>query len=92
MMTHDTNNVELKPLSELDLDNPNLLLKSNQLCKWLGISHPTIVRWRIEGIGPPVIKLSKRSFVYRTSDVLSWLDRRTDRQFCINSSQIDGGK
>lgn len=44
-----------------------------ELARRWGISHRTLQRWRMEGKGPPYLKLCGR-VIYRAVEVLSWED------------------
>lgn len=52
------------------------LLNTRELCGYLGVSYPTVTRWRTEGIGPAFVTLGKRRVAYRLSAVNAWLANR----------------
>jgi len=52
------------------------ILTERDLCKWLGISEPTLLRHRRNGTGPKFIQLSVRRVAYRRSAVEAWLKER----------------
>jgi predicted DNA-binding transcriptional regulator AlpA len=55
------------------------LLTTAGLADFVGVSVPTVKRWRRTGDGPPGFRLSARPggpVVYRRSVVIEWLERR----------------
>ena len=52
------------------------LLVSSTAAIRMGLAKQTLARWRVEGKGPPFIKLSGNRVAYRASDVDAWLDNR----------------
>jgi len=59
------------------------LISERQLCELLGISLPTIARWRIEGRAPRFVVLGVRRLAYRPSEVKAWLvDRERTSGMC----------
>lgn len=65
------------PVDGLDLSNDDLILNARQMCGWMGVSYVTWARWRVKGEGPPYIKASPRSFLYRVGDARRWMAART---------------
>lgn len=55
--------------AEITLDP---VLSEKQLRDWLGVSLPTLARWRESG-GPAFIKMGPRRIGYRRSAVEKWL-------------------
>lgn len=53
--------------------NPEKLLTTKQLAEMLGYKPDTLVQKRINGSGPPFIKMGARAIRYRNSDVLAWI-------------------
>lgn len=55
------------------------LLCEKEVAKLLGLSIKTLQKWRIQGEGPPFIRLSPKAIRYQLDDVLAWLqaNRRT---------------
>jgi len=62
------------------IDSSNEILTEREVCRWLGISEPTIFRHRRAGTGPKFIRLSPRRVAYRRSEVESWLSRREQQK------------
>lgn len=56
------------------MDNAHLL-RPTQLASYLGISLPTLARWRLEGAGPSFLKIGSR-VAYRREAVDQWLAKR----------------
>jgi predicted DNA-binding transcriptional regulator AlpA len=52
------------------------LISEAQVAKLLGVSLPSIYRWRLMGVAPPFIALGPRRIAYKPSDVLAWLEAR----------------
>lgn len=48
------------------------LIPASALPQYLGVSLPTLERWRMQGIGPKFIKAGRRVF-YRVNDVRTWI-------------------
>lgn len=46
-----------------------------ELAALLGVQPDTLRKWRIQGIGPPFIRATRISIVYRKSAVEEWLAR-----------------
>jgi excisionase family DNA binding protein len=55
--------------------DPERLLTQQQLADYLGVSVPTIQRWRRQGTGPPFLLLGTRPR-YRRAQVDAWLDEQ----------------
>jgi predicted DNA-binding transcriptional regulator AlpA len=49
------------------------LLKSNELADLLGYQESTLRQWRVEGVGPPYLRLGHRGR-YDPIVVKTWLD------------------
>ena len=45
------------------------ILTEKYLAAWLGVSIPTVQRWRSSGSGPRFVQLSLRRIGYRRSDI-----------------------
>jgi len=54
------------------MDEQNRTLTTPEAAEWLGLSTPTLARWRGQRVGPPYIKLGPKSVRYRISDLDSW--------------------
>lgn len=50
------------------------VLSSKEAAQYIGVSHPTLERWRADGEGPAFIKLGARRIGYRISALDRWLD------------------
>jgi excisionase family DNA binding protein len=46
-----------------------------ELAKILGISEQTLRQWRINGKGPPYIKIGQRIIRYDKNEVEAWIER-----------------
>jgi len=64
--------VPLGPSTGLDR-----LLTIEQLSEYLGIPVPTLRDWRVDGSGPPAVKLG-RAIRYPESRVRIWIEERLD--------------
>ena len=53
------------------------LLTTREAAEALRLSERTLIRWRVERKGPPVVRAGRR-VVYRPSDLDAWLARHTD--------------
>jgi len=51
------------------------ILTEAELCAELGVSRPTLRRWRKAGIGPAFTRLYRKP-LYRRTAVLAWLESR----------------
>lgn len=60
------------------MTNPENLNTPEQTSEKLGVSLPTLARWRTEGNGPAYVKLGHR-VAYLDADLASWIvaQRRT---------------
>ena len=61
------------------------LIPARCLPRYLGVSAPTLERWRMQGTGPKFVKAGRRVF-YRVRDVQAWL------QTCQRASTMDPGR
>jgi predicted DNA-binding transcriptional regulator AlpA len=57
---------------------PHQLLKTSEAAEYLRLSVSQLNNWRMEGAGPPFVKLGGRVF-YRLKDLERWLEARTVR-------------
>ncbi len=65
------------------LTEPNdALLSSRQMADLMGVSIPTLSRWRCEGGGggPPFIRISEKRAAYSLRAYREWVDAQTVRQ------------
>ena len=51
-----------------------ILLTEKEAGKILGFSIRTLQKWRIEGQGPPFIRVSARTIRYRREDLDQWIE------------------
>jgi len=68
----------------LPIDSRRLLTES-ALAARLSLSPATLRNWRVKGLGPPFVQLSRRAVRYRAEDVDQWIATRECR------STSDGG-
>jgi predicted DNA-binding transcriptional regulator AlpA len=59
---------------------PSPLLNEADVAKLIGMSVPSIRRWRTIGGGPPFVRLGIRRIGYRVEALNAWLDARTRTQ------------
>lgn len=53
------------------------LMTACEVASWLRVSPSTLCRWRMAGIGPPVIWLSENAPRYERVAVEAWLEERS---------------
>jgi predicted site-specific integrase-resolvase len=53
------------------------LMTEAQAAKYINVSIRTLVRWRLEGVGPPVL-WARRSPRYRKRNIDEWMQRRAE--------------
>jgi len=58
---------------------PEPLLDERGVAAVLNISPATLRNWRVQGLGPPFLRLSRRCVRYRSDDVDAWLAGRIAR-------------
>jgi hypothetical protein len=51
------------------------LIASAAVAERLGLNIGTVANWRLRGIGPPWIRLSRRAVRYRVRDLDAWIAR-----------------
>lgn len=54
---------------------PNTLITPRQLAARWECSEATLAKWRVNGDGPPFVRLG-RKIAYRVDDVEGWLNQR----------------
>jgi len=54
------------------------LLDTLEASHRLRVARQTLAKWRLEGSGPPFIRVG-RKILYREQDISAWLDSRTVR-------------
>ncbi|OOG27669.1 DNA-binding protein [Thioalkalivibrio denitrificans] len=52
------------------------LLTTEEAAHYLRLSSRSLIRWRVERRGPPVVRAG-RKVMYRLHDLDAWLDRHT---------------
>lgn len=55
------------------------LLTQEELAEYLGLSKPTLQRWRREGYGPKYLRIGKHVY-YKEVDVLAWIEEQRETQ------------
>lgn len=63
---------------QVDSEEPEKLMTANEVAALLGVSIPTLTRWRQDGIGPRFLKLgpTRKALVrYRPEDVRAYMER-----------------
>ena len=51
-----------------------ILLTEKEAGKLLGFSIRTLQKWRIQGEGPPFVRISARAIRYRREDLDQWIE------------------
>ncbi len=69
---------ERRPLTPTNLTASSGLLDTARAAEFLGIAKQTMARWRVDGQGPPFIKVGG-AVRYRPDDLNVWLDARRAR-------------
>ena len=64
------------------------LLSPKQAAAEIGFSEVSLQRWRIEGKGPPYVKIGKRRVGYRVGALRQWL---TNRETTSTADAADRG-
>lgn len=54
------------------------LLTTPEAAETLRLSARTLIRWRVERKGPPIVRAGRR-IMYRASDLDAWLQRHTHK-------------
>ena len=62
----------------MNQNDENRLLRRSEVAKFLGIGESTWSRWVAEGKAPRGIHLSSRAIAWRYSDILKFIEERTD--------------
>ncbi len=55
----------------------SVLIDEIQAAEMLSIDRRTLQKWRIEGLGPKFVRLSKKCVRYSLKDISKWIDDRT---------------
>jgi hypothetical protein len=67
------------------------LLNANEAGQILKLAPATLRNWRVQGRGPPWIRLSRRAIRYRIEDIAFWLAAQT-RRSTSEQDRDDAGK
>ena len=70
-MTYKSRDIH-KPMLSLPSDD-DALISAAMLPNYIPLAAQTFNRWRSERIGPPFIKLGKRTVAYRAGDIRAWI-------------------
>jgi len=57
--------------------NDTPILTAQELSAYIGVPYKTLLAWRVEGFGPPAMKLG-RHLRYRKADVDQWLTEQRE--------------
>lgn len=57
------------------------LLTTEEAAKYLRVTSRSLIRWRINRLGPPCIRMP-RHVRYRRADLDAWLEAHTQRMVC----------
>lgn len=69
------------------------VFSEKQLLEWIGVSSPTLSRWRANGEGPPYVQLGPRRIGYLKSGVEQWLaDCERNSRTCNDASSAATGR
>ena len=52
------------------------ILNEREVAARLGVGQSTLARWRTQGYGPAIVRLSVRRIGYRASEIDRWLRSR----------------
>lgn len=55
---------------------PDPLLTPQVMADRLGVSVKTLERWRLQGEGPPFVRVSRKVIRYRASDLAVFINRQ----------------
>jgi predicted DNA-binding transcriptional regulator AlpA len=58
-------------------EGPPEYLTDHQASLMIGVSRKTTYRWRLDGGGPPYIRVGQRKVFYRVADIAKWMIDRT---------------
>lgn len=54
------------------------LLNEREAAKVLGVAACTLLRWRLNGIGPRCVRLGKKAVRYRPVDLIAYTEQRIE--------------
>jgi hypothetical protein len=64
------------------------LFTNDGLANFLNVSPRATEKWRLQGIGPPFIRIGKRRVAYKRSDIMAWLDANTFKSTSEEAARI----
>jgi hypothetical protein len=64
-------------VASTDDNDADDLLSTGDTAGWLGVSTQFLEIGRSRGYGPPFVRLGSRKVMYRRSDTIAWLKKRT---------------
>lgn len=70
---HDALSPRLKPSSDRVMNQPAKYLTETEVAARLGVSRPTLYRWRRAGIGPAWTRLGPRRLAFDAAALDAWL-------------------
>jgi len=68
--------VQGQPESAQDRDYLESLVKENKAATFLGHQVRTLQKWRLSGVGPVFVRISRRSVRYRRRELIAWVNAR----------------
>ena len=68
-------------------DDPERLLREEEVAEHLGFSARALQNWRLRGGGPVFVKVSARSVRYRRADLVAWVKARLRRSTSDDGSE-----
>lgn len=60
----------------LELIDDVVFLTEEKAAEFLGVSHATLSRWRLQKKGPPHYKIGERRITYKKRDLEAWVESR----------------
>jgi hypothetical protein len=70
---------ELERIGAISRMGPNGIVRTADAQLYCSVSAPTWIRWRREGVTPPAIRLTEKSFGYRKCDLDAFLKARLEK-------------
>ncbi len=61
-----------------DITASRRYLRTNEAALWLGVARQTLARWRVEGVGPPFVKLGG-AVLYDVHELENFVEQRRRR-------------
>lgn len=78
MPMHGTSSSESDPGRPAP-SSPAILLTEQAASRRLAVEARTLQQWRVSGVGPPFVRVSRRCVRYREADLNSWVADRIKR-------------